>query len=166
MKTKLGMMTFLLALLLMGCNSQQKQTEQIEQAEQTRTEHSQSDKQEETMLTQEDKDSMIAIFEQMRQAMIDKDMATLDAILPDDYVAVHITGRTQTKEEWLADIENGEMNYYDFLDTEYTFSQEGDRVLMQVRQRIHAKIYGSEGTWSVPGDRYFKKIDDQWQIVE
>ncbi|MGT2756143.1 nuclear transport factor 2 family protein [Streptococcus ovuberis] len=165
MKTKLGMMPFWVALLLMGCGSQQEQTGQIEKAQQIRTEHSQSDKKEETVLTQADKDSMIAIFEQMRQAMIDKDMATLDAILPDDYVAVHITGRTQTKAEWLADIENGEMNYYDFLDTEYSFSQEGDRVLMQVKQRIHAKIYGSEGTWSVPGDRYFQKRDGKWQII-
>ncbi|QHF54892.1 MULTISPECIES: nuclear transport factor 2 family protein [Streptococcus] len=162
MKTKFGIMPFLLALLLMGCSHQQEQTGQ---AEQIRTDQRQSNKQEETVLTQADKDRMIAIFEQMRQAMIDKDMATLDAILPDDYVAVHVTGRTQTKEEWLADIKNGEMNYYDFLDTAYTFSQEGDRVLMQVKQRIHAKIYGSEGTWSVPGNRYFQNIDGQWQIV-
>ncbi|WP_161978485.1 nuclear transport factor 2 family protein [Streptococcus sp. S784/96/1] len=160
MKTKLGMMTFVVALLLTGCGSQQGQREHTTTA-QTQVDHHQ----EEVMITQADKKEMIVIFEQMRQAMINKDIATLKAILPDDYVAVHITGRTQTKAEWLADIENGEMNYYDFLDTAYTFSQEGDRVLMQVKQRIHAKIYGSEGTWSVPGDRYFQKRDGQWQII-
>ncbi|WP_162012171.1 nuclear transport factor 2 family protein [Streptococcus sp. S784/96/1] len=160
MKTKLGMMTFVVALLLTRCGSQQGQREHTTTA-QTQVDHHQ----EEVMITQADKKEMIVIFGQMRQAMIDKDMATLDAILPDDYVAVHITGRTQTKAEWLADIENDEMTYYDFLDTAYTFSQEGDRVLMQVKQRIHAKIYGSEGTWSVPGDRYFQKRDGKWQII-
>ncbi|MET3557464.1 PBP1b-binding outer membrane lipoprotein LpoB [Streptococcus rupicaprae] len=161
MRVKFGRMTLLLVLLLVGCNNQQGQREHTTTAQDQVKHH-----QEEEMLTQADKEEMIVIFEQMRQAMIDKDMATLDAILPDDYLAVHITGRTQTKAEWLADIENGEMNYYDFLDTAYTFSQEGDRVLMQVKQRIHAKIYGSEGTWSVPGDRYFQKIDGQWKMVD
>ena len=85
--------------------------------------------------------------------------------MPDDYIAVHITGRRQTKEEWLKDIENGDMRYFHFTDLHYSFIQEGKRVQLGIRQRITANIYGSEGTWSIPGTRVFEKRDGEWQIV-
>jgi len=118
-----------------------------------------------TNLSKEDQEAIIARYEELQQALIDQNIPKLKQLLPDDYIAVHITGRRQTKEEWLKDIENGDMRYFHFTDLHYSFSQEGNRVQLGIRQRITANIYGSEGTWSIPGTRVFEKRDGEWQIV-
>ena len=118
-----------------------------------------------TDLSKEDQEAIIARYEELQQVLIDQNIPTLKQLLPDDYIAVHITGRRQTKEEWLKDIENGDMRYFHFTDLHYRFSQEGNRVQLGIRQRITANIYGSEGTWSIPGTRVFEKRDGEWQIV-
>ena len=118
-----------------------------------------------TDLSKEDQEAIIARYEELQQALIDQNIPRLKQLLPDDYIAVHITGRRQTKEEWLNDIESGEMRYFHFSDLHYSLSQEGNRVNLKIRQRIRANIYGSEGTWSIPGTRVFEKQDGTWQIV-
>lgn len=118
-----------------------------------------------TDLSKEDQEAIIARYEELQQALIDQNIPKLKQLLPDDYIAVHITGRRQTKEEWLKDIENGDMRYFQFSDLHYSLSQEGNRVNLKIRQRIRANIYGSEGTWSIPGTRVFEKQDGTWQIV-
>lgn len=118
-----------------------------------------------TDLSKEDQEAIIARYEELQQALIDQNIPKLKQLLPDDYIAVHITGRRQTKEEWLKDIENGDMKYFHFSDLHYSLSQEGNRVSLKIRQRIRANIYGSEGTWSIPGTRVFEKQDGSWQIV-
>lgn len=118
-----------------------------------------------TDLSKEDQEAIVARYEELQQALIDQNIPKLKQLLPDDYIAVHITGRRQTKEEWLKDIENGDMRYFHFTDLHYSFIQEGKRVQLGIRQRITANIYGSEGTWSIPGTRVFEKRDGEWQIV-
>ncbi len=118
-----------------------------------------------TDLSKEDQEAIIARYEELQQALINQNISKLKQLLPDDYIAVHITGRRQTKEEWLNDIANGDMRYFHFTDLHYSFSQEGNRVQLGIRQRITANIYGSEGTWSIPGTRVFEKRDGEWQIV-
>lgn len=118
-----------------------------------------------TDLPMEDQEAIISRYEELQQALIDQNIPKLKQLLPDDYIAVHITGRRQTKEEWLKDIENGDMQYFHFTDVHYSFSQEGNHVQLGIRQRITANIYGSEGTWSIPGTRVFEKRDGEWQIV-
>lgn len=118
-----------------------------------------------TDLSNEDQEAIISRYEELQQALIDQDIPKLKQLLPDDYIAVHITGRRQTKEEWLNDIEKGDMRYFHFTDLYYSLSQEGNRVQLGIRQRITANIYGSEGTWSIPGTRVFEKRDGKWQIV-
>lgn len=119
-----------------------------------------------SQLSQEDQNQIIQSYEDFCQALIDKDMDKIDQMLPDNFVAVHITGKRQSKEEWLADIENGEMNYFEFLDVTYKLTSQGEnKATLDVTQRIHAKIYGSEGTWSIPGSWTYEKKDGQWQLV-
>lgn len=118
-----------------------------------------------TDLSKEDQEAIIARYEELQQALIDQNIPKLKQLLPDDFIAVHITGRRQSKEEWLKDVENGDMRYFQFTDLHYSLSQEGNRVNLKIRQRITANIYGSEGTWSIPGTRVFEKQDGTWQIV-
>ena len=118
-----------------------------------------------TDLSKEDQEAIIARYEELQQALIDQNILKLKQLLPDDFIAVHITGRRQSKEEWLKDIENGDMRYFYFSDLHYSLSQEENRVSLKIRQRITANIYGSEGTWTIPGTRVFEKQEGTWQIV-
>lgn len=52
-----------------------------------------------TNLSKEDQEAIIARYEELQQALIDQNIPKLKQLLPDDYIAVHITGRRQTKEE-------------------------------------------------------------------
>lgn len=118
-----------------------------------------------TSLSKEDQEEIINVYEELQQALVDKNMDMLNNLLPSDYVAVHITGKRQTKEEWLNDIKNEDMRYFSFSDVSYSLSQQDDYIVLAVKQRIKARIYGSEGTWSIPGKRQFKKVEDKWKII-
>lgn len=166
------MMLGLTGLLLAACGttSQNQETSSASSAiSQEKVESTGDDmasiKKNTTDLSQDEVAEIIGVYEDLQQAMIDVDMERLREILPDDYVARHITGVTQTREEWLADIESGEMVYYAFSDVSYELSQSGDQVQLSVSQRITANIYGSQGTWSIPGTRTFEKRDGHWVLV-
>lgn len=158
-----------LGFLLTGCGQQEELIQQPSVKQET-METSQNLSEEElmrndTQLGQDDVEAIIALYDQMKQAMINVDMEKLDAILPDDFVAVHLSGRRQTKEEWLADIDRGQMVYHDFYTSRYHLREKGGTIILNIEQNIHATIYGVEGTWSVPGERLFQKKDGQWQLV-
>ncbi len=46
-------------------------------------------------------------------ASINKDYHKLDEILSDDYVLVHMTGKHQSKEDYINLVINGELKYYE-----------------------------------------------------
>lgn len=45
-----------------------------------------------TDLSKEDQEAIIARYEELQQALIDQNIPKLKQLLPDDYIAVHITG--------------------------------------------------------------------------
>lgn len=44
--------------------------------------------------------------------MVERDIETLRSLMADDLVLVHMSGQTQSKEEWLEEIRNETMRYY------------------------------------------------------
>lgn len=116
-------------------------------------------------LSQADKQTIIAIYNDLKTALITVDMESLDNILPDDFVAVHITGYRQSKSEWLKDISDGKMVYHGFYQTSYQFHQEGMDTVVDISQLIHANIYGTERRWHIPNHIRFKKIQNSWKLI-
>ena len=51
-------------------------------------------------------------FMEFQQALIDKDEAKLNEILTEKYELVHISGKRQTKQEFISEIMDGTLNYY------------------------------------------------------
>lgn len=51
-------------------------------------------------------------FKEFQQAIIDKDAKTLNFIMSEDYTLTHMSGKIQTKKEYIEDIANGVLNYY------------------------------------------------------
>ena len=71
--------------------------------------------------------------------MIDKDRALLEEALSKDAFLYHMTGLRQTREEYIRDILDGTLNYYDVQILSYEEKQATVRLL--------AKVYGGAKSW-------------------
>ena len=108
------------------------------------------------------KQAVLKKFEQMQQAMIDKDMKTLKAIIKSDTIFTHMSGKTQTREEFLGEIAEGILNYYKYEIKNPIIIIKGNYANLKAVTTLTAKVYGFSGTWSLNTDAYFVKIDDEW----
>jgi len=112
-----------------------------------------------------DEEQILAVYERMQQAMVDKDTDTLREMMGADTTVRHITGRTQTMDEWLSDVENEEMKYYSIEVTEPEIVIDGDTATLTCANVIDARIYGSRGTWTLSGGAAFEKTDGEWVMA-
>ncbi|RAP49040.1 MAG: hypothetical protein BZ138_08385 [Methanosphaera sp. rholeuAM270] len=102
-------------------------------------------------------------FKEFQQALIEKDEKTLNEIMEDDYILTHMSGKTQTKNEFIEEIINGTLNYYNstIIEPEISFINENlARIIALVK--LDAKVYGIKGTWTLNTDIAMKKVDKQW----
>lgn len=112
-----------------------------------------------------DEAQILAVYERMQQAMVDKDTDTLREMMGADTTVRHITGRTQTMDEWLSDVENEEMKYYSIEVTNPEIIIQGGTATLTCSNVIDARIYGSRGTWTLSGGAAFEKIDGEWVMA-
>lgn len=109
-----------------------------------------------------DEASVLAAFETMQQAMIDKDMDTLDKIIKDDTIFTHISGKQQTKSEYLGEIENGTLNYYKYEINDLQITVNGDYAELICVTTLTAKVYGFSGSWDLNTHAHFEKANGVW----
>lgn len=112
-----------------------------------------------------DEEQILAVYERMQQAMVDKDTDTLREMMGADTTVRHITGRTQTMDEWLSDVENEEMKYYSIEVTDPEIVIDGDTATLTCSNVIDARIYGSRGTWTLSGGAAFEKVNGEWVMA-
>lgn len=106
----------------------------------------------------DDKQQIIRIYRQENQAMVEKDLPILKKILSDDMHLIHMTGYDQTKQEWLEQIESGQMRY--FLSEEEAIKEiqiEGNHASFIGQNKVDARIYGSRNTWNLEMKMIFEK---------
>ncbi len=96
-------------------------------------------------------------------AMIAADTVRLGAMMDDGIILRHITGMTQTKQEWLEEVASGSMDYHEIenRDVSITFidSQTADLAFTAV---ITATIWGSRGTWTLQSTMRLARRDGKW----
>ncbi len=105
---------------------------------------------------------VLAAYEAIQQAMIDKDMETLDRLYQDGTTFTHMSGKVQTKAEFFGEIADGTLNYfaYDIHDPQITV--DGDEATLTVSVTLTAKVYGASGSWTLPVNAHFTKNDGRW----
>ncbi|MCM3654779.1 nuclear transport factor 2 family protein [Metabacillus litoralis] len=113
----------------------------------------------------EDKQKILAVYHRIDGAMVNKDTETLDDILDDNYVLVHITGYHQPKQEWLEQIDNEEMTYFKTMPQKTTITIDGNTAILICDTKIDARIYGFRNTWSMQMKMRFEKRGDNWYPV-
>ena len=117
--------------------------------------------------TMDDKQQIEQLYKQQYQAMIAKDVATLDTVLDDSSVLVHMTGTHQPKKDYLREIKNGTLNYYSVEDDEISITVNGDKAEMTGRSRVNAAVYGGgRHTWRLQIKSKLIKKNGRWLFTE
>ena len=110
----------------------------------------------------EDEEALKEVYNMRLTAMVEQDVNTLSYLMDDDLILRHITGKTQTKKEWLDDVASGNMFYINIENTKMDINIDGDRATIDHTNIIEARIYGSHGTWTLSGTSYYVKRDNSW----
>ena len=83
-------------------------------------------------------------------AMVSADTAALATMMDEAIVLRHLSGATQTRSEWLADVKSGTMRYYNVEKRDVRIRQEVDgSIKVKFTSIITATIWGSRGTWTL-----------------
>ena len=105
-------------------------------------------------------------LDEWRKAMIDADTVKLGSMLADDIILRHITGQTQTKQEWLDEVAGGSMNYHEIeqrdVNIEFVNNEIADVSFTSI---ITATIWGSRGTWTLHSTMRLARINSHWLRV-
>ena len=105
---------------------------------------------------------VLAAYEAIQQAMIDKDIETLDRLYQDGTTFTHMSGKKQTKAEFFGEITDGTLNYFAYDIHNPQISVDGDEAVLTASVTLTAKVYGASGSWTLPVNTHFTKIDGQW----
>lgn len=115
-----------------------------------------------------DKDQIIDLYRQENQAMVDKDVVTLNRILASSMTLEHMTGTIQTKLEWIDQIQNGEMKYFSSHEDQIKdIHIDGDKASLVGQNRVKASVWGSAvNTWLLQMKMEFAKDHGHWIITK
>lgn len=106
-------------------------------------------------------------FVEFQQAIIDKDEAKLDEILTEKYELVHMSGKRQTKQEFISEIMDGTLNYYksEIIDPTILWDDK-ERATLVADVALTAKVYGINGKWTLDTTVDFEKVDGKWYFTK
>lgn len=115
--------------------------------------------------TSPDETELLALSRQIRQAMVDQDVAVIDRIFADGATLTHQTGYQQPKEEWIESMQNGKMRYFTATEVSIEAKVDGDKGRVVMRNNVDALIFGSRHVWNLQLTFYFEKQAGEWRIV-
>ncbi|MBR1936232.1 MAG: nuclear transport factor 2 family protein [Bacilli bacterium] len=101
-------------------------------------------------------------YKEMQQAMVDKDIDKLNKIVKDGTTFTHMSGKTQTKEEYFEDIRTGALDYQSYTIENPSVSIDGNKAILKARVTLTANAYGAQGSYPFNVSAYFEKVDKEW----
>lgn len=111
-----------------------------------------------------DKETVVALYRQENQAMVDKDIVTLNRILALKMTLRHMTGYVQPKMEWIDQIQNGEMTSTE--DAIKDVQIDGNQASLTGQNQVKASVWGSSvSTWPLQMKMKFVKRNGRWIIM-
>lgn len=109
-----------------------------------------------------EEDIVLNRYKEMQQAMVDKDEAKLMEVIKDGTTFTHMSGKTQTKEEYIADIISRRLDYKAYKIENSKVTIDGNKGILKAKVSLTANAYGAQGTWPFDTTAYFEKIDGKW----
>lgn len=116
-------------------------------------------------MTTEEKEVYTA-YEAINNAMIEKDRTAMERYFDENLTFTHMSGKKQTREEFIGEIMDGTLNYFKVDTKDYSISMDGDTAHMKVTHILTAKVYGISGSWTMSGENTYKKRSGIWVRVK
>ena len=112
-------------------------------------------------------EQLAVLYQQARycQAMTDADTDTLRELVSEDAAFTHMSGRQQTREEYFADIGNGNLRYFTIGIDSPVVTVDGDTASVKFTSVLNANAYGARGTYRMSGTHHWEKRDGEWVVV-
>ena len=113
----------------------------------------------------DDQEEVLERFIGFQYEMIEKDLEKLNELLEDNYTLTHMSGKTQTKDEYIGEIMDGTLNYYkSIINNPIIMIKEKDKALLKADVTLDAKVYGMKGTWTLHSEQTMEKINEKWYL--
>lgn len=99
------------------------------------------------------------------QAMTDADTDTMRELVSEDMVFTHMSGRQQSVDEYLADVNSGRLTYYTIGIDSPEITVSDDTATITYTSVLNANAYGAKGTFRMTGTHYYEKRNGTWIAV-
>ena len=116
-------------------------------------------------MTTEEKE-VYSAYIAINNAMIEKDRTAMELYFDENLTFTHMSGKKQTREEFIGEIMDGTLNYFKVDTKDYSINVNGDTAQMKVTHTLTAKVYGISGSWTMGGENTYKKRNGIWIRVE
>ena len=109
-------------------------------------------------------DEQAVLYQQARycQAMTEADTETMREITSPDMIFTHMSGRQQTRDEYFADIENGDLQYFTIGIENPMVHIDGSYASVSYTSVLNANAYGARGTYRINGTHWYEKQNENW----
>ncbi len=106
------------------------------------------------------------LYKEMYKAMIAKDLNAMSKIHANSFVLVHMTGTRMNKDEYLAAVKDGTLNYYTAEHDDISVNVDGNKAALCGKSRVNAAVYGGGNhTWHLQQDMTLEKIGGEWKFT-
>ncbi len=116
-------------------------------------------------MTTEEKE-VYATYVAINNAMIEKDRTAMELYFDENLTFTHMSGKKQTREEFIGEIMDGTLNYFKVDTKDYSIRVDGDTAHMKVTHTLTAKVYGISGSWTMSGENTYIKREGIWVRVK
>lgn len=114
-----------------------------------------------------DTEQIQALYLCLYDGMVRKDRAMLDRVLDERFVFTHMTGQQQSKDEFIAAVLDGTLNYYAVRHEALPVTVRGNHGELIGRVQVTAEVYGSRReTWPLQQAIVLEKVAGSWKIVQ
>ena len=96
------------------------------------------------------------------QAMTEADTETMTEITSPDMIFTHMSGRQQMREEYFADIANGNLQYFTIGIQNPVVNINGSYASLSYTSVLNANAYGARGTYRIDGTHWYEKQEENW----
>ena len=109
-----------------------------------------------------EEEKVLERFKELQLVMIEKDEEKLKEIFLDDYYLTHMSGRKQDKNDFIEEIMNGTLNYYESIINYPEIIINSNKAIFIADVTLDAKVYGAKGVWTLSTRANLEKKDNQW----
>lgn len=106
-----------------------------------------------------DQRESLELINKLCQGMVKKDRYLLEEAMSEDAYLYHLTGQRESREQYIKDIEDGILNYYDYKIIDFKGTEAAIKLL--------AKVYNSAlSWWTLKMSISFKEVNGIKRIKE